>query len=980
MAQISKSESISQASWQQQVDHSISVSLDPASKMLRCEEDFTYTNNSPDVLYFIRMHVWPNAFANNRTPYGKEAVVNGNNSFLEANREKRGFLDSLDFSSNGTPLKWAYLAGETEILEVQLAAALQPGQSVTIHTPFRVKIPFLFSRMGFSGSLFSITQWYPKPAVYDVNGWNTFPYQEQGEYYSEFGRYEVKITLPANYIVGATGELQNEDEKEWLTELADGTAEKRPETELKTLVFVQDKVPDFAWFADPTFQVGEADVALASGKSVHTYALISGSTSASSRRVLESIETALTYYGKRVGEYPYGYCTAVIGELKAAGGMEYPMITICGDASSGTVIHEVGHNWFQCVLGSQERRYPWMDESVNTFYQNQAEGNAPKEWDDGKRIQTTGAYMSYRLAQDYGVFQAGNLHSSAYQGNNYGVIVYTANPMRFSYLQEFLGKKMFDSCMHVYFRNWQFRHPLPGDMQAAFEQTTGKNMDWFFKGLMGDQLSDAGIKSVKKSGDGYEIRIKNEGEIPVPVKLEYSSGKKSSFVWVTGKDTTVYIPKAEKLRLNPSGFYTESDFENNEARTKGLFKKSEKIKLGLPDLTHRGQNRIWILPQPFAGNLYDGYMPGLVISNIELPRKKLEWWLYSAYGTGSKNLVGSAGIRRNLFFQKGPFAMAEVFITCKSYNYMPDTSMEMHQYGRINLGEHFFLKRHNAWVQHIFGYEVTSNRIIEIQGLVQTKQSNLPVNGDYQNDLYKLFWNRIGYKKSLPTDYMVTLEAGNNTQPYMRKQFSGDSSSFFTSAFGFVKLSGSAKWYVPYHFFKKPGSGLRIQLFGAAMLHTIKRESTQGAYNPVISGARGVNDYAYSETLIGRSATLQNNPLWGRQLLSNTAGIRMIPGITSSKYAFGTNITSAIAPYVPIKVFLDAVVGDANNKATLYWATGLSVGAHWLNNTIVEFNFPLKYSSNFNSAMSGYKWYQTWNFKLNISMFEPTRVIRQTYR
>lgn len=944
--------------------------------MLDCEETIMYQNNSPDVLNGIYFHTWPNAFANNKTPYGKEAVVNGNFHFLQADKEERGFLEGLDFKVNGVQAQWSY-QGNSEIAYVTLPEPLQPGQSVAITTPFRVKIPFLFSRMGYEGSLFSITQWYPKPAVYDANGWagNYFPYQEQGEYYSEFGTYEVQITLPENYIVGATGELQNEEEKDWLSELADGSAVKRSGTKLKTLTYKQENVPDFAWFADTSFTVGESNVKLSSGKTVHTYAFISSNSYGSVSRVLESIETALTYYGKRVGEYPYNYCSVVVGKLTAAGGMEYPMITICGSADEGTVIHEVGHNWFQCVLGSHERNYPWMDESINTFYQNYAEGKAPKDWKVGNRIQPTGDYFNFRFTHDFGYFQPGNIRSEKYISKNYGAIVYSANPFRFSYLQEYLGKRTFDSCMQMYFATWKFKHPLPGDIQQTFEKYSGENLNWFFKGLLGDALPDAAIRSVKKDNDGLKVRVKSTGKYTVPVKLEYTELKKSKSIWIHSADTALHIPQTSEIILNPTGFYTETDMTNNQAKGTGVFRKMQKLKIGFPDLYHRGWNKVWFMPQFFSGNLYDGYTPGIILSNITMPRRKTEWWIQTSYGTKSKKPVGSAGIFRNLYFENGPFAMAQVFATSKSYSFQPDSAKDMHQYGNMVLGTQFYLKRIKPWVQHNFGFDMTFNRIsgfyqkLNVDG--SQTQNRPPIHSDYQNDLYRFYWNRESYKKAMPASYFVALEAGNNYN-YNRKPIKAQD-------FGFVKLSSNAKWFVPYHFFKAKGYGLHAIVFASSMLHTSTAGPTKGVYYPVVSGAQGKNDYAYAETLIGRSENPQTSPFLGRQLLGNTPGMRMLPGITANRYAAGINVSSAIVPKVPLHIIADAVLANNNGTKSFYWSAGVNTGVRLGVNTLLEFNLPLIYSSNFNSAMAGYKWYQAWNFKLNVNLINPFKLTKSIY-
>jgi hypothetical protein len=461
------------------------------------------------VIQRIPFHIWPNAFSGRHTAYGKEAIINGNKKFFNATEDEQGALDSLNFSVNGIPARYNEDSINPDIVYLVLPQSLNTGEEITIATPFRVKIPWLFSRMGYNGDLFSITQWYPKPAVYDVNGWNTFPYAEQGEYYSEFGDYAVSLDVPANWRVAATGELQDSAEFAWLDSLVLGrdTAER---TGRKTLLYKQTEVSDFAWFAKPDFQVAKGKSTLPDGHEVTTFAFYKASKKVNGPSILNAIDKGLQYYSGRVGIYPYRYCSVVIGPLQGAGGMEYPMITICADASEGTIIHEVGHNWFQGMLGSQEREHPWMDETINTFYQQQAEGKGTDEYSPGDNFSVNSGYAAFRLTHDVGQFQCGHLHSRSYTGVNYGAIVYAINPQRFLYLQEYLGRSVMDSCMKTYFRKWQYKHPLPADLQATMEQVSGKKLGWFFDGLLAGPAPDVAIQSVKKSKTGYVVNINNK--------------------------------------------------------------------------------------------------------------------------------------------------------------------------------------------------------------------------------------------------------------------------------------------------------------------------------------------------------------------------------------------------------------------------------------------------------------------------------------
>ncbi|HMR91223.1 MAG TPA: M1 family peptidase, partial [Chitinophagaceae bacterium] len=202
--------------WQQQVDYTIDVSLNDKEHTLDGFAKIIYTNHSPDTLRFIWFHIWPNAYKNDRTAFSDQLLENGDTRFYFSEKEKKGYINRLAFEANGTVAATEDHPQHIDIIKVLLPAPLAPGDKAVITTPFHVKLPYNFSRGGHIGESYQITQWYPKPAVYDKDGWQPMPYLEQGEFYSEFGNYDVSITLPANYVVAATGILQDEAEAAWL--------------------------------------------------------------------------------------------------------------------------------------------------------------------------------------------------------------------------------------------------------------------------------------------------------------------------------------------------------------------------------------------------------------------------------------------------------------------------------------------------------------------------------------------------------------------------------------------------------------------------------------------------------------------------------------------------------------------------------------------------------------------------------------------
>jgi hypothetical protein len=184
------------AYWQQQTDFVIDVTLNDVEHSLEGFEKITYTNNSPDTLHFIWFHLWPNAYKNDKTAFSEQLLINDRTDFYFSGKEKRGYINRLDFKINGVTAKTEDHPQHIDIVKLILPKPLAPGEQVLIATPFHVKLPYLYSRSGHVGQSYQVAQWYPKPAVYDQKGWHPIPYLDQGEFYSEFGNFDVRITVP----------------------------------------------------------------------------------------------------------------------------------------------------------------------------------------------------------------------------------------------------------------------------------------------------------------------------------------------------------------------------------------------------------------------------------------------------------------------------------------------------------------------------------------------------------------------------------------------------------------------------------------------------------------------------------------------------------------------------------------------------------------------------------------------------------------
>ncbi|MCB9169740.1 MAG: M1 family metallopeptidase [Flavobacteriales bacterium] len=676
-------QAIAQAYFQQRVDTRIQVTLDDVRHRLDAYEEFDYVNNSDRALDTIWVHLWPNAYSDRGTALCHQLDGMDKFDLHFASEADRGSIDSLDFRSGGQPQSWGYDPAHRDIAWIKLSAAVPKGGTVTIGTPFRVKVPEgRFSRLGHDGRSYAITQWFPKPAVYDRDGWHAMPFLDQGEFYSEFGSYDVRITLPANYVVGATGELQDGAAEEvWMDSLAraplrqaagkhsTGGSFPPSSPRMKTLHFRQDDVHDFAWFADKRYQVRNSQVQLPNGHVVRTRVLFTERNAGLWKDAADYVDEAVAHYARWVGEYPYAMCTAVEGTISAGGGMEYPMITVIGDVSDAeelddVITHEVGHNWFYGMLASNERDHPWMDEGMNSFeelrYMRERHpkgglqiglpllGRVTSTLQDKHRVLNE---LTYRLNARRGLDQPIDLPSTCFTALNYGAMVYSKTALVFDQLFAYLGPDRFDQCMRAYFDAWHHEHPGPEDVRNAFEQACGLDLAWAFDELLGT-AHKVDIQAKALEGNMLTYRSTASTRMPFPVTgmrdADTLGVDTLGTVWVQADPGrgTVTLPwkDADQVRIDAFDRTLDIDRRNDRVRDHGLFKHSVPHRLKFLVGLERDDRRTTYWTPALAYNAHDGWMGGLALYNTTFPSQKLEYVIAPLFGSISERVVGAGRV------------------------------------------------------------------------------------------------------------------------------------------------------------------------------------------------------------------------------------------------------------------------------------------------------------------------------------------------
>jgi len=593
--------------WQQQVDYRIDVALNDKEKTLDGFEELTYINHSPDTLTYIWFHLWPNAYKNDRTALSDQLLENGNTKFYFEDKEQRGYINRLNFKVNGSTATIEEHPKYIDMVKLVLPAPLLPSQQILISTPFHVKLPFNFSRGGYDNQTFQLTQWYPKPAVYDAAGWHPMPYLDQGEFYSEFGSFDVRITVPKAYIVAATGELQNRDEIRLLrsrsrkyiadslyndTATSSATPPISNNTGTKTLEYKQSNIHDFAWFANKGFIVNYDTCKLSSGKIIDVYTYFTWIQKNIWKKSVQYCKDAIRFYSTEVGEYPYPIVSAVQGPESFGGGMEYPTITVISPAALAkdldvTLTHEIGHNWFYGLLGSNEREHPWMDEGMNSFYEYKY---AYKKYGDknGELELLFDTKAKRRTDQPI------ETPAQQFSPINYEVVAYHKTVKWMQLLQQTVGKPSFQQTMHQYFEQWKFKHPQPRDFETVFSQSAPIKLDTVF-----NYLHTTGFLP-NQQRHGWKI-------------------------------LTPFTPKVLKSYIdNPS---------------KNL-----------------------LIATPLLGaNGYDKLMPGVIVTNYKLPPSDFQFLLTPMNATGSKRLTG-LGKLNYTFYPASFIRMTTLFVNAATFS------------------------------------------------------------------------------------------------------------------------------------------------------------------------------------------------------------------------------------------------------------------------------------------------------------------------
>ena len=797
--------------FQQHVSYNITAKYTPTKRILSAFEKIKYTNNSPDTLKEIYFHIWANAYKNRNTPYVQQAVSQNNLQPYYLPDSERGYCDNLNFKINGQDVKTENVIPDGEIVKLILNKPLQPGDSIEITTPFRVKVPYISSRMGIWGSavngITSFTQWYPKPAVYDKYGWHYFPYLDQGEFYSEFGKFEVTISVPESYIVAATGDLKTEKEYKIYRQMAKEANKNKKvsypskcDTCYKTLKFYQDSVHDFAWFISKQFIPRFDTIKLDNGHIVELWTFNNKESDKYWKNTfVRSAKRSIYYLSKWNYPYPYSTCKVVFGGT-TGGGMEYPTITIIDYAYppdnqtspaedsisyDEVIFHEIGHNWFYGILGFNERKYPFMDEGINTsnelrYMLTAYKGLKSNYLKNIKRYKDKNYlyqyYFSTVFLSSFGAQIPITSSSTEFSPLAYGTEVYMKTAYLFYSLREYLSDEEYDKAMHHLFEKMAFKHPYPEDIKQAFEESTGMDLSWFFDGMLNTSgVQDYKLKKVKKekvqtengTQDLNVFYIKQKGNLTAPVYpgKENQDGLKMNVIMDTIIEGKAKIgvsfdfpnlPSTPVKRYYLDNKFSELATNNNSYYPHKLFKRANPLKpeflLSIPDNEHSFVN--YFLPVPYYS--YDkGLSIGAAFYNTSVIFKKWQFLVMPFVNLSKGTLMSGYGRLTKYWFTYNSRTLNYFFTGISGSSFrMPFNSSTNYVKGNFYAG----LKLKNKYKFNRQYWMITDNNILATD-LFSYYTTNNTDKYSYYNILHA--YHR-SFKTLAPSIDNIYLETGNN--------------------------------------------------------------------------------------------------------------------------------------------------------------------------------------------------------------------------
>lgn len=656
---------ISQPAFAQRPQYHIIANLDTTAHVVSGKMDITFTNNTTSTTDRIGIHLWPNAYSTDSSALVQQMLNLGNVDLYNARPEDMGGISRMNFISLDQEVEFSPDATNVDIGWLVLSKPLDPGTSIRFSSPFTLKVPVSFSRLGRTGEAYQLTQWYPHIGVFDSTGWHMMPYLDQGEFCNDFADYDVSITTPLGYTVAATGILMNKLEKGSIT----------------SWKFKAENVIDFAWFTSPYFRHEKYTVDVGGDHPVELNIYVDSLENQLWKRAGVYAQRALEFYSDWLGPYPYPQMSVVYAPLSQGGFMEYPMVAQIGltfDSAFLDIViaHEIGHTWLYGILANNERANPWMDEGLNTFIESQYTKRYQSTYVERflpPLFESRGTMSQYDALQHSLQFnhtlQPPASDAQPQNEDQYLFSAYVLPAQGLEMMMSRVGEEKMKEMFRQYFSDRQFTHVSPDDLKASFQSACHCDLTWFFEGWIHHAHQvDYRIRDFDKRAN--EVTLDNYGNTLIPLKINtYEKGQPVMEHWIDGfygEKIIHFDQRADEVRLFDGFGGINSHWTTNVAPRSLL----PRIRL-LPTLESYGASTISITP--FIGtNVTDGLMPGLAFTSGLIPQQHLKFVIAPMYGLESKKFRGHATLRYMDDLKIGPFDKLSLSFDLDDFGYNLD--------------------------------------------------------------------------------------------------------------------------------------------------------------------------------------------------------------------------------------------------------------------------------------------------------------------
>ena len=668
----------------------ITARLDPATAKLDASWRLHFRNDSRRILDTLVFHIWADAFRFPNSSYGQQKLIMGETDFYFLPPDQRNGYTSLHFQRGSDSLSYRIDPAQPDVLYLALPQALRPGDTITLQATYQLALPGFQSRLGTDGQIWQLAHWFPKPARIERMEWFIRPYLELGEWAQDFATYDVQLTVPDSFVVVGTGQPADTPTRSHrqaaLEHTRAGLAGLPPsDTGWRTWHFRADWVPDMALALSPDYFLEAREITLRDGLTTTGQVAYTGEHS-NWTEALDYVERGTQYYDRHVGPYPWPTVSAVQGVADFEGGMEYPMLTyiqpqIPAAALDQVIAHEIGHNWFYGILSSDERTSPWLDEGLNSYY----EERYTDAWIDNPLdflgLDPVDFLLRGRAAQNRLPIPVDGVQHLR-SGIDYQLGSYTIPARLFKLLEHLTDTIAIDQAFQAYYQAHRFTHPQPADFQRTFSAALPIQTNWLFdQGLRLPFQRDLRVRVAKKEGRSGEqqVTIHQRGTPGLPWSLTtHSAAGQVQTTWhpgFSGTDTTLVLAHDSIHHLTVDHALVPDLRPGNNTWWTGWPHRHREWRPGfLAGIREPEKSRTYLVPL-LGHNAPDGTQLGLLAHNQKIYYRRTGYAVGALYGLTSQRWNATAAFHHDIYPGRKP-SFFRLGLRTKTFSYQTSSTLD----------------------------------------------------------------------------------------------------------------------------------------------------------------------------------------------------------------------------------------------------------------------------------------------------------------